>query len=203
MNRLVKFISVLGFTILAAACNPSTKITSPGGGYTHDTSTNIVVGAGYEWLRWDVSAGMSIEELNTYASSGWELASNQQIADLFNDFQFGYWFDATIEDQTIDTEEEAPNISGNFLLFTSMFGGNSEPDCPRCWFSAAEISHEDFGSGSSLSLVSRMAYVSHKIISSSGEQEHVLQTASLRLIPNLGSSSLGRALVRPTTATEY
>ena len=55
------------------------------GNYTLDTDTNIVSTEGIEWLQWNETSGLSIDEaLNSY--SGWSLASNEQMANLFNDF---------------------------------------------------------------------------------------------------------------------
>jgi len=46
---------------------------------------NVVKGTVFEWLQWNVTAGMSIDSaLSAYGSVGWSLASNQQMADLFN-----------------------------------------------------------------------------------------------------------------------
>lgn len=59
-------------------------------GYSRDSSSNIVTGGGLEWLMWDVTMGMSINSaLAAYSVDGWALASNIQMADLFNVFQFG------------------------------------------------------------------------------------------------------------------
>ena len=132
MKQLVKFTSALSFTILATACSPANNITSPGGGYTHDTSTDIVVGAGYEWLRWDVTAGMSIEEaLNIYTNSGWNIASSQQMARLFNDFQYDYFFDTSPEVQNVDISMNDPEEDDSIYRFISMFGDTkvATPEC--------------------------------------------------------------------------
>ncbi len=61
-------------------------------GYTLDDGANIVTdeSRGLQWLQWDASTGMSITEgLATFASDGWRLADNLQMADLMNDAGFG------------------------------------------------------------------------------------------------------------------
>ena len=63
-------------------------------GYSLDTSTNIVSNGNLEWLRWDKTAGLSIDDANSlYASSGWRLASNQDMSGLFSSFFSGKAWD--------------------------------------------------------------------------------------------------------------
>jgi hypothetical protein len=58
--------------------------------YSLNTDTNIVTNNGTEWLQWDVTIGESISSaLGKYASEGWMLASNSQMAGLFTDFGWG------------------------------------------------------------------------------------------------------------------
>jgi hypothetical protein len=60
-------------------------------GYTLNTETNIVSSSDIEWLQWDETQGQSIDDaLATH--DGWALASNEQMAILFNDFfPYQYW----------------------------------------------------------------------------------------------------------------
>lgn len=61
------------------------------GGYTLNEETNIVTDTStdLEWLQWDVTVGMSISEaMAAYAPDGWELATNVQMASLFEAFGF-------------------------------------------------------------------------------------------------------------------
>jgi len=53
-----------------------------------DCKYNIVTGGGLEWLKWDVTKGQSINQA-LVANAGWKLATNVQMASLFNSFQFG------------------------------------------------------------------------------------------------------------------
>ena len=63
-------------------------------GYTYDDTTNIVVGGGLEWLRWDVTFGHSIDSaISAYSGDGWGIASNADMAGLFNAYDFGGVFD--------------------------------------------------------------------------------------------------------------
>lgn len=95
-------------------------------GYSRDSSSNIVTGGGLEWLKWDVTKGMSIQSaLAAYSADGWTLASNSQMAGLFNDFQFGKndWSDVESESQSSwDVSfNSATNVATSFFqIFGQM-----------------------------------------------------------------------------------
>ena len=56
-------------------------------GYSLDTNTNIITDGDIEWLRWDQTIGMSIDQaLSAYSADGWRVASNIEVATLFNSF---------------------------------------------------------------------------------------------------------------------
>ena len=87
--------------------------------YTLDEDTNIVSGGGLEWLQWDVTVGMTINEAladiadgiinGINYGSGWQLASNVQMAALFNAFVLGAsqpW------DENENTGQQAVNYDG-------------------------------------------------------------------------------------------
>jgi len=58
-------------------------------GYERDTAKNYVIGGGLEWLMWDVTKGMTINSaLSAHDALGWRLASNIEMAALFNKFKF-------------------------------------------------------------------------------------------------------------------
>lgn len=81
--------------ILLASCLLITAMASQASvishhGYERDSSSNIVKGGGLEWLMWDVTKGMSVNQaLAAYADAGWQLATNDMMASLFNTFVFG------------------------------------------------------------------------------------------------------------------
>jgi len=89
-----------------------------------DCQYNIVTGAGLEWLKWDVTKGMSIvSALDVYAQKGWALATSNQMAGLFNTFMFGKsdWSGSstTVQQQWLpwnQTEDSVHNI------FFALFG---------------------------------------------------------------------------------
>ncbi len=81
--------------IVFASCLLAASVGSYAGvlshsGYVRDSGSNIVKGGGLEWLTWDTTKGMSVSTaLQHYASEGWAVASNQQMATLLNAFDFG------------------------------------------------------------------------------------------------------------------
>ncbi|NVK54109.1 MAG: PEP-CTERM sorting domain-containing protein [Alteromonadaceae bacterium] len=78
-----------GMCALTLCHNVSAAVISYNG-YTLNESTNIVTGGGLEWLQWDMTIGQSVEDaLAIYASQGWTIATNVQMAGLFNTFVFG------------------------------------------------------------------------------------------------------------------
>jgi hypothetical protein len=124
--------------ILIVSCLFFTSVASHAGiishyGYSRDTeSTNkVVTGGGVEWLMWDVTKGMSISSaLDEFTKDGWVLATNVQMASLFNSFQFGKNDWLSIESQTQytsqawDTREDS-----SYNAFFSLFGAVGQSDC--------------------------------------------------------------------------
>ena len=56
-------------------------------GFTLDTETNIVTDGVLEWLQWDELIGRGVADvLSDPFYDGWEIASTEQVADLFNTF---------------------------------------------------------------------------------------------------------------------
>jgi hypothetical protein len=56
-------------------------------GYTADTATSIITGDTLEWLRWDLTRGMSFDAaLQQYSADGWRLANATEVYQLMVDF---------------------------------------------------------------------------------------------------------------------
>lgn len=90
MSKINKVAVLFGATALIVSSLAS-AITITHNGYSHDTSTNVVVGGGLEWLRWDETIGASIGsfqagELDGTIGSGWSLATGAQIAILYDKY---------------------------------------------------------------------------------------------------------------------
>lgn len=101
-------------------------------GYERDSASNIVIGGGLEWLKWDVTEGMSISSaLSSYASQGWRLASNYEMASLFNRFSFGAtdWS----ADEKVNKNASLPWNSGDefstHAAFIRLFGSTAQWSC--------------------------------------------------------------------------
>lgn len=96
--------------------------------YTLNEDTNIIRGNNLEWLQWDETHLMSVDSaLAAYSSDGWQLASNQQMSNLFNTFNLAsnnLWDADENTSQTITT----PYLSGDNvstdpeLKFLALFG---------------------------------------------------------------------------------
>jgi len=96
--------------------------------YTHDESTNFVIGNSLEWLQWDVTIGQSIDQAlggiaTTYDGGGWRLASNVEMSSLFNTFDFGMTFTpAESITQSHTLAYDSINELGPHNTFIDMFG---------------------------------------------------------------------------------
>lgn len=105
-------------------------------GYSRAESSDIVKGGGLEWLKWDVTRGLSIQDaIAKYGSQGWKLANNSQMTSLVNSFKFGKdnWINPENDflGQTIYqpwTSDE--NSAHNY--FSRIFGGFSNSWYPTC-----------------------------------------------------------------------
>lgn len=101
-------------------------------GYERDSASDIVIGGGLEWLKWDVTKGMSINSaLSAYASLGWRLASNDEMASLFNSFEFGktdWHANESISQIQYIPWDSAEELSSH-AMFISLFGFTSQLSC--------------------------------------------------------------------------
>jgi hypothetical protein len=111
-----KLLIGLGLTLTCSFANAGLITYND---YTLNEDTNIVSGGGLEWLQWDVTVDMTINQaladiadgvINGVSyGSGWVLATNVQMAGLFNDFVLG----ATAPwDANENTGQESENYNG-------------------------------------------------------------------------------------------
>ena len=119
--RLFLFSAIISLASFTAKAGPMYA------GYELNESTNIVSGGGLEWLQWDVTDGMSINNsLSTYGADGWVLADNTQMASLFQSFfgdsDQGPW-DA--DENTPQSYRPVWNVEEDFnaaKAFNNLFG---------------------------------------------------------------------------------
>ena len=104
-------------------------------GYTLDTNTDIVTGGGLEWLNWGVTddGDYTVNEvISMYETEGWRLASNEEMVQLLEDFNFMTGFTA-IEGNTLDTGLGL--LAGDsylpYLRFFELFGITNVDACPH------------------------------------------------------------------------
>jgi hypothetical protein len=92
-------------------------------GYTLNDTTNIVTDGTTEWLQWDLTSGQTINQaLANYSADGWTLASNSQMANLFNTYGFGTPFFSDLEDGV----QQRNNATNEFhTQFVTLFGAVS------------------------------------------------------------------------------
>lgn len=103
-------------------------------GYTHDTNSSIVTDGELEWLRWDVTdvGDYTVNEvISMYETEGWRLASNAEMVQLIEDFNFQTGFTA-IEEANLDTGLSllAGDLYLPYLRFFEMFGITNVDACP-------------------------------------------------------------------------
>lgn len=88
--------------------------------YTWDANNNYVSGGGLDWMRWSETTGESISSALA-DNSGWRLAGNTEMADLFNVFEFGKtdWSDDPLISQS---HSEPFGSAADHSIFIDMFG---------------------------------------------------------------------------------
>ena len=193
-------------------------------GYTLDEDTNIVTGGGLEWLQWDVTVNMTINEAladiadgiinGINYGTGWQLATNVQMAALFNTFGLG----AT---EPWDTNENTGQWAENYdgpatedvntdpeLQMVSLFG-STDPDNvdSRGSEDPADITGALFGNDSDgddlfnyaividdFAVKYVRSFAGRTILSSDGYSADYLRSAS-------GASGIGIAFVRAPQAS--
>ncbi len=202
------------FLVIAALCLPSSAVHSAiitYGSYSHDTNTDIVVGDGLEWLQWDRTIGKSWLEAstlkNTIEGGGWEIASNAQIATLFNNFNFGFGVTFDSDENTtqsvstgIQTDGLSSDPSESDVLFVNMFG-HTMSNITSSMFPGSMFSGAWFGLDADNDLQINQAFVrddySHTGISRPGEV--TMKSDSYSQV--IGHYNYGVALVRDATSS--
>jgi hypothetical protein len=99
-------------------------------GYSRQDGSAVVTGGGLDWLKWDQTLGLSINDVkadNRFA--GWRIASNQEMANLYNAFQFGKsdWYANEMESQFSAVFTDATQQPND--MFISLFGDTHFSTC--------------------------------------------------------------------------
>lgn len=96
--------------------------------YSRDSQSQIVRGKSLEWLKWDQTNGLSVNQaLARYAEQGWRLASHQQMADLMSDFVFGKtdWLAFPVNDRQSASTPFTVGFNGPSDYFVQLFGNTN------------------------------------------------------------------------------
>lgn len=186
-----RFTIVLICTTFLALSAHATVITSTGGGYTHDTNTDIVIGGGLEWLQWDVTVGQSVETaLSTHASDGWVIASNRQMGLVFHDF-FAYPLSSTAGCTLDICYDEVHPESLPILTLMSMFG-DTHAAANYPYFGTEVIFGQDPDEPRKYNLAYTVFHRNHKAAGLSAGDIYRSESHTI----------VGVALVRPVTVPE-
>lgn len=122
---LKKIFALIGLTLSISANAASVSYN----GYTLDTDTNIVTDGELEWLQWDETVGLTRYQAQlAYGGDAtgiydWRVASNLEMASLFNAFNFGITFDTdenTEQEAFMDSPEYSEDTPHN--MFIDLFG---------------------------------------------------------------------------------
>jgi hypothetical protein len=109
----MRYLNVLKFVLFGLMLSSSWQASSsiiPYNGY--ELNGNVVSKGNLEWLQWSETSGDSISSaLASYSQYGWELASNAQVNNLFEDFGFS----------------AAPNENGGVITFSPYTNRVGEP----------------------------------------------------------------------------
>jgi hypothetical protein len=147
MNKCIQKILLAACIVAMPVATHAGSIT-PGHGYTRDVTSNVVQGGALEWLKWDVTVGQSIDSaLREYGDDGWRLATNSEMASLFNAFGFGSFTSREGDRQEAPIRWTLDEV-GVHRDFLDLFGRTrvvSESDSSYASADPLEISRALFG----------------------------------------------------------
>jgi hypothetical protein len=209
---MLRKIFVLVGLLLASVSAPAAVIEYKG--YSRDSSSNIVTGGGLEWLKWDVTKGMSIQSaLAAYSADGWTLASNSHMAGLFNDFQFGKndWSDLESESQFSGfvSVNSATNVATSFFQVFGQMSTISDNGHVCSYFINKECNYPGylyrstaalFGNDADGDFQYNQAFVMDGLLYAGADENFAYRVGAYLdpdyQVPYLGYEDIGVALVR-------
>lgn len=124
---IIRLVTLISFLCVTEGAISS---TIEFGSYKYSDNSQTVKGGSLDWMRWDLTSGLSAEEaLNTFYIQGWRLATNSEVSRLFRDFGLGVF------DENVATSElkikNASTFSSVYIssqMFYSMFGHTYQTD---------------------------------------------------------------------------
>lgn len=159
IKQIVTFVLL---SIVVSAGSYAAQISH--NGYTLDTNTSIVSGGGLDWMQWTQTQGLSIgQATQAYSASGWRLATNAEMAALYNSFAFENGIPASyqfVDDENLHQEVSTINPTQSHSAFIELFGvtapasGSDGPasaalygsDADADWLYNAALVHSGFSS---------------------------------------------------------
>ncbi|WDE13354.1 PEP-CTERM sorting domain-containing protein [Thalassomonas haliotis] len=194
-TKLLK-LALAGLILLTSSFAHASLISHSG--YTLDTETNIVSGETLEWLQWDETAGLTVEQvLNDY--DGWSLANSSHMAQLFSDFFPEYTW---LEDENLNQDHWGTfGVDGIHTNFVELFGATYTVPADRqaLYFDEYAVTSAYFGYDDDQDGAINAAYVrdGYGFASSGSEIPPVAVLYSDWVTPaDQGQSRYGVALVR-------
>jgi len=127
----LKHLSILAPLLFMAPIASATLITH--NDYTLNQETNIISHGNIEWLQWDTTLNMSINDFYNDAilSGMWSIANTTQVANLYNDWftdnsgldTTAHWEDDVIDQHHLSYKDQA------HVQFSEIFGTTFHDPC--------------------------------------------------------------------------
>ncbi len=134
----IKMIKNIALVVALATISFSSQAsTIQYAGYSRADNSNVVQGFGLQWLSWQATQNQSIDTALTN-NAGWRLASNQEMATLFNHFGFGGITWTVSEDEMLLNDGWTLTEDSRYDYFLQLFGvtetGNNGPCLQSCFY---------------------------------------------------------------------
>ncbi|WP_281556682.1 PEP-CTERM sorting domain-containing protein [Thalassomonas sp. RHCl1] len=202
MSRKFLNLALAGLVLLSSNFANASLITHSG--YTLNTETNIVTGETLEWLQWDETAGLTVEQvLNDY--DGWSLANSSHMAQLFSDFFPEYTW---VADENLNQDNWGTfGVDSVHMNFVELFGATYTVPADRqgLYFDEYAVTSAYFGHDDDQDGAINAAYVrdGYGFASSGSEIPPVAVLYTDWVTPaDQGESRYGVALVRTVGSGE-
>jgi hypothetical protein len=112
---------ILAASLLTSTATLASEFTY--NNFTLDSETNIVNGQNLDWLQWDETVNLSLDDAMTiYSNQGWRVASRDEMSSLLNAFDFGFTFiNSPTASQEIQAQLET-GVASEHSQFIALFG---------------------------------------------------------------------------------
>lgn len=211
VGLVMKISKILGAAALIISAFSANAGFITFNGYTLDEDANIVTGGGLEWLQWDVTLGLSIDDAlsangqfgGVDYGSGWTLATNAQIASMFDAFSFNSTQDES-QDAVTFLGYEANTDNTAFFYFISIFGPTEQQSGGRYGVDLDSLvsSQALYGSDKDKDGLYKAANVADDFVLDGNRRDHSAFIIRDAYNTSTVSTKLGIAFVRATEVPE-